>query len=95
MPLAKPSYNVELFQDATLYRALVGSLQYLTFTRPNPSFVVNFVRQFMHQPSVYHFNIVKKILRFLKGTLSLDTTLSQILFLSLKHTLRVIGLPVP
>lgn len=92
MPLAKPSSNVELFQDATLYRALVGSHHYLTFTRPNPSFVVNFVCQFMHQPSVYHFNIIKKTLRYLKGT---PTKLSQILLLSLKHTLRVIGLDVP
>lgn len=36
--------------DATEYRAVVGSLQYLSLTRPNIFFAVNKLSQFMHQP---------------------------------------------
>lgn len=37
--------------DPTLYRKLVGSLQYLGFKRPDASFTVNKLSQFMHVPS--------------------------------------------
>ncbi|XP_028064201.1 uncharacterized protein LOC114267360 [Camellia sinensis] len=52
-----------------LYRSIVGGLQYLTITRPDISFAVNFACQFMHQPLVQHFVMVKRLLRYLKGTL--------------------------
>ena len=38
------------FSDPTLYRSIVGGLQYLTFTRPDLSYAVNLVCQFMHNP---------------------------------------------
>ena len=53
----------------TDYRSLVGALQYLTWTRPDISFVVNQVCQFMHTPTDLHMQAAKRILRFLKGTL--------------------------
>ncbi|KAL0560587.1 hypothetical protein IC582_000996 [Cucumis melo] len=56
------------FNDPSLYRRLVGSLQYLTFTRPDIAFSVNRVSQFMHKPTVIHFSAVKRILRYLHGT---------------------------
>ena len=56
------------FNDPSLYRRLVGSLQYLTFTRPDIAFSVNRVSQFMHKPTVIHFSAVKRILRYLRGT---------------------------
>ncbi|PKU85739.1 Retrovirus-related Pol polyprotein from transposon TNT 1-94 [Dendrobium catenatum] len=51
-----------------LYRQLVGALQYLTLTRPNISYAVNKVSQHMHYPLESHFDALKRILRFLKGT---------------------------
>lgn len=53
-----------------LYRTIVGSIQYLTITRPDISFAVNSVCQHMHRPLEKHFTAVKRILRYVKGTLS-------------------------
>ncbi|RVW88563.1 Retrovirus-related Pol polyprotein from transposon RE1 [Vitis vinifera] len=55
--------------DPTPYRAAVGSLQYLSLTRPDISFAVNRMAQFMHQPTSEHWVLVKRILRYLCGTL--------------------------
>jgi len=54
--------------DPTQYRKLFGSLQYLAFTRPDISFVVNKLSQFMHSPSDIHWQTLKRLLRYLKGT---------------------------
>lgn len=51
-----------LFPDVHLFRSLVGSLQYLTLTKPEISFSVNVVCQHMHQPRMSHFEAVKRIL---------------------------------
>ncbi|KAM1014395.1 hypothetical protein ACFX2C_044386 [Malus domestica] len=59
------------FGNPTLYRSIVGALQYLTFTRPDIAFSVHQVCQFMQNPMVAHFTAVKRILRYLKGTLHL------------------------
>ncbi|GLT33974.1 hypothetical protein SLA2020_085240 [Shorea laevis] len=58
-----------LYSDPSHYRSLVGALQYLTFTRPDVSFAVNQVCQYMHAPTTNHFQAVKRILHYLKGTL--------------------------
>ncbi|KAJ8768265.1 hypothetical protein K2173_021205 [Erythroxylum novogranatense] len=63
------STSNELFNDPTFYRSLVGGLQYLTITRPDIVFSVNFVCQFMHEPTVGHYQVVKRILRYIYGTL--------------------------
>ncbi|KAL9285966.1 putative RNA-directed DNA polymerase [Arabidopsis thaliana] len=55
--------------DPTLYRSLAGALQYLTFTRPDISFAVQQVCLYMHDPREAHFNALKRILRYIKGTL--------------------------
>jgi histone deacetylase 1/2 len=58
-------------QDATRYRSIVGALQYLTLTRPDISFAVNKVCQFFHSPTVVHWSAVKRILRYVQGTVSI------------------------
>ncbi|RVW47523.1 Retrovirus-related Pol polyprotein from transposon RE1 [Vitis vinifera] len=55
-------------EDGTTYRSVVGALQYCTLTRPNISFVVNKVCQFMHSPSNVHWQVIKRTLHYLKGT---------------------------
>ncbi len=55
--------------DPTNFRSLVGALQYLTFTRPDISFAVNQVCQFMHSPTDIHLTAAKCILRCLSGSL--------------------------
>lgn len=64
--------------DATQYRSLTGALQYLTFTRPNISYAVQQVCLHMHSPREPHLTAVKRILRYLRGTLDLGLTLHRI-----------------
>ncbi|KAM2445291.1 secreted RxLR effector protein 161-like [Malus domestica] len=63
--------------DPKLFRSLVGALQYLTFTRPDIAFVVNYACQFMATPTDEHFQLVKRILRYLQGTMSYGLTYSD------------------
>ncbi|XP_060668454.1 uncharacterized mitochondrial protein AtMg00810-like [Ziziphus jujuba] len=58
----------DLLPDPTIYRRLVGSLIYLTITRPDISYAVNLMSQFMHQPRHLHLAAVKRIIRYLIGT---------------------------
>lgn len=59
----------DLLLDVTEYRHLVGSLQYLTLTRPDISYAVQHVAQFMSISRTSHMLAVKRILRCLKGSL--------------------------
>ena len=71
--------------DATLFRTLIGGLQYLSLTRPDIAFAVKKLSQFMHRPSELHWVALKRLLRYLKGTiyhglhLHRNTTLSPCL----------------
>ena len=58
------------FSDSTLYRSVVSALQYATITRPEISFSVNKVYQFMSAPADQHWQVVKRILRYLRGTIN-------------------------
>ncbi|XP_021971970.1 uncharacterized mitochondrial protein AtMg00810-like [Helianthus annuus] len=58
------------FSDPTLYRPIVGALQYLTITCPDLSYAVNQACQFLHAPTEQNYQLVKRILRYVKGTIS-------------------------
>jgi histone deacetylase 1/2 len=60
-------------EDSTKYRSILGGLQ-LTLTRPDISFLVNKVCQFLHATSTTHWSVVKRILRYIKGTLQVGLT---------------------
>eukprot|EP00253_Pinus_taeda_P025259 PITA_25259 len=51
------------FEDATKYRQLIGSLIYLTTTRPDISFVVGILSRFMKKPCEGHWSVAKRVLR--------------------------------
>ncbi|XP_058009187.1 uncharacterized mitochondrial protein AtMg00810-like [Hevea brasiliensis] len=56
------------FEEPTLFQHVVGAIQYLALTRLDITMVVNKVAQFMHTPSINHWQAVKRILRYFKGT---------------------------
>lgn len=54
--------------DPTLYRNLVGALQYLTFTQPNITYVVQQICLYKHDSPKPHFTALKRILPYVRGT---------------------------
>ncbi|CAH9101308.1 unnamed protein product [Cuscuta epithymum] len=57
--------------DATNYRAIIGSLLYLTSSRPDIVFATCLCARFQANPKESHLNAVGRILRYLKGTVNL------------------------
>ena len=55
--------------DAMLYKQIIGSLMYLTNTRPNICFVVKTLSQFLVEPRRIHLVATKHVMRYLKGML--------------------------
>lgn len=66
--LAKAGFDS--FKDPSLYRSVIGALQYATITCQNISFSVNKVCRFMANSLDTHWVAVKRIIRNLKGTIS-------------------------
>ncbi|GJY20515.1 ribonuclease H-like domain-containing protein [Tanacetum coccineum] len=56
--------------DPTLYRSLAGGLQHLTFTHPDISYAVQQVYLHMHDPREPHLAALKRVLRYVHGTLA-------------------------
>jgi hypothetical protein len=67
LKLSRDSTTEEV--DATQYRRLVGSLRYLAHTRPDLAFSVGYVSRFMQRPTTEHQHAVKRIIRYVAGTL--------------------------
>ncbi|XP_052287365.1 uncharacterized mitochondrial protein AtMg00810-like [Citrus sinensis] len=54
--------------DPTFFKSFVGSLRYLTCTRPYILYVVGLVSRYMENPKTTHFKATKRILRYIKAT---------------------------
>jgi hypothetical protein len=54
--------------DSKYFRSVVGSLIYLTNSRPNILYYVSFISRFMENPSKLHLAAAKRILQYLQGT---------------------------
>ncbi|XP_013601088.1 PREDICTED: uncharacterized mitochondrial protein AtMg00810-like [Brassica oleracea var. oleracea] len=65
-----------LFSDPSYFRTLGGKLQYLTITRPDLKFSVNYIFQRMHMPSQEDFSLLKRILRYVKGTYNMGISMT-------------------
>ena len=63
--------------EANLYQSLVGSLRYLTCTRPDIAYSVGVVSRFMEAPKQSHWKAIKRILRYIQGTKSLGLFYSR------------------
>lgn len=61
----KYAYSDGIILPDHTYRTLVGSLVYLTITRPDIAYVVHVVRQFIVSPTIVHWTTVLRILRYL------------------------------
>jgi hypothetical protein len=55
--------------DATLYKQMIGSLMYLTNTRPDICFSMNTLSQYLVEPKCVHLVAAKHVMRYLKGML--------------------------
>ncbi|GJV76764.1 hypothetical protein Tco_1508348, partial [Tanacetum coccineum] len=64
-PLIKDEEAADV--DVHLYRSMIGSLMYLTTSRPNIMFVVCACSRFQVTPKTSHLHAVKRIFRYLKG----------------------------
>lgn len=77
------AFEGDPLSDVTLYRSTVRALQYLSITRPDISFTVNKLSQFMHRPTNIHWQSVKCLLHYLKQTIHFGLELQRSKF----HTL--------
>ncbi|GJX48479.1 putative ribonuclease H-like domain-containing protein [Tanacetum coccineum] len=69
METSKPLMKDESTEDVDvhLYRSMIGSLMYLTSSRPDIMFVICACARFQFTPKVSHLHVVKRIFRYLKG----------------------------
>lgn len=56
--------------DETYYKHIVGSLMYLTTTRPDLMFSVSLISRLMASPTKLHFQVAKRILMYVRETMN-------------------------
>ncbi|XP_018730430.2 uncharacterized mitochondrial protein AtMg00810-like [Eucalyptus grandis] len=69
--------NDPVLRDPLGYQKLIGKLIYLTMTRPDISYAVQTLSQFMHQPKESHMNAALKVVKYLKKSPGLGILLSR------------------
>jgi hypothetical protein len=67
----------DLVADPTAYRSLTGALQYLTFTRPDLTYAVQQICLHMHDPRESHLVALKRLLRYVRGTVDCGLVLHR------------------
>ena len=60
----------DLMVEPSLYRSIIGALQYVTMTRPDISYMVSKLSQFLQNPIDFHWKACKRVLHYLKGTIT-------------------------
>lgn len=63
--------------DSSRYRSIVGGLRYLVHTRPDIAYAVGMVNRFMERPTTLHLGDVKRVLRYIKGTINYGLVYSK------------------
>ncbi|KAK1413456.1 hypothetical protein QVD17_35229 [Tagetes erecta] len=63
--------------DPTMYRKIIGGLIYLTLTRPDIAFEVGVLSRYMQSPRKPHLDAVRRVLRYVKGTLGLGISFKR------------------
>ncbi|GKC28131.1 retrovirus-related pol polyprotein from transposon TNT 1-94 [Tanacetum coccineum] len=77
--------------DATLYRVMIGSLMYLTSSRPDLNHVVCLCARYQAKPTKKHLQAVKRIIQYLNGTINMglwyskDTDMSLTAYANADH----------
>ena len=61
------------------YRSMIGSLLYLTSTRPHIMFASSYLSRLIQNPSQHHIGIAKRLLRYMKELLILEFILRPLL----------------
>lgn len=71
--------------DTTMFKSLVGSLRYLTYTRPDILYATGLISHYMENPTTTHLKTARRILRYLKGTINFG------LFYSTSNDYKLVG----
>ncbi|KAD3640561.1 hypothetical protein E3N88_29784 [Mikania micrantha] len=71
------SIDGELLSDPISFRQQVGALQYITITRPDITYAVQQLCLHMHSPRTSHYNVLKRVLHYLKGTPTFGLKISK------------------
>ncbi|GKC37986.1 hypothetical protein Tco_1050370 [Tanacetum coccineum] len=80
-----------MLTDATFYHGMIGSLMYLTSSRPDLIYVVCLCARYQAKPTEKHLQAVKRIFRYLSGTINMglwylkDTNMSLIAYADADH----------
>nr|KYP57182.1 Retrovirus-related Pol polyprotein from transposon TNT 1-94 [Cajanus cajan] len=64
--------------DSTYFKRIVGSLMYLTTTRPDIMYAVCLISRYMERPTELHLKAAKRVFRYLKGTTDLGVFYKKI-----------------
>ena len=78
--------------DSSLYRSMIGSLLYLTTSRPNISYSVGVCAKYQTNPKESHMTALKRIIKYVKTTANFGVWYSKDTSDVLVGTLMLIGL---
>ncbi|XP_020688954.1 uncharacterized protein LOC110104270 [Dendrobium catenatum] len=68
--LLQETSNDSAYDRPEHYHQITGALQYMTITRPDLLYAVNYLYQHMHSPLQSHYLLLKRVICYVKGTLA-------------------------